>query len=206
MNGTGATPANWRTTVPDFFDAFLPAILICFMQAVAMFSYTVLFLSSERAASFVFQKLHFFYDYIPILYRYDIVHTSRGHLGDVRSLFAIDLFNAILQFVVLIVLGLILYRKTRGMRPNHLSLKLNVVFFSTLLFCGLTPLLTVFFGLEDVGLTSGVFSAMLTVPVFNGLLYFVIYARFWERYAEKWLGRQRVAPVDDAIRQTDSER
>ena len=171
-----------------------------------MVSYTILFLSSARATSFVFQNLHFFHDYVPILYRYDSVHTAKGHLGDVRSLFAIDLFNAILQCVVLIVLGLMLYRQIRGRRPDRLDLKKNLLFVALLLFMAV-PSLDVFFGLPDDTLFSGVFMAAATVPVFNALLYFIIYARFWESYYEDaWLGRRTAPPIENSIRQTDSER
>jgi hypothetical protein len=188
-----------RNNVVRFMDAMKLPVLLSVGQAVLMVVYTTVFLSNEAAANFIYRNLYFFENYIPILSRYSALYAERGLTNDFGVVFSIHLFNVLLQGVALTVLAIVLCRNIRGKRPDRFGLKKKVLWFVLLLFLAM-PSVGLVYGLDIVhpGLFSNAYVDCLTVPVFNLLIYFFLYARFWESYYA--LSMQRNFPIDELRR------
>ncbi len=117
---------------------------------------------------------------------------EHGRAGDFKPFFSIYVFYLLLQILVFGLLTVILYRNIRGVVGESLDWRKYFAFALLLTFFAL-PSLDLIFGLSDInnpgvagnGLLYGdYFSAVyvycITVPVFNLLIYCVIYARYLE--------------------------
>ena len=179
-----------RRDIGRFVGAMKFPILLSIGQAVSMAVNTVVFVSNEAVANFIYRNLNFFENYIPILFRYRVLYAERGSTNEFGTFFSIHLFSVFLQGVVLTLLAIFLFRLVRGRRPDCFGLKKNILWFLFLLILAL-PSVDLIYGIDiaQSGFFSSAYLDCLIVPVFNLLFYFIVYARFWESYYAQSISR-----------------
>jgi hypothetical protein len=149
-----------------------------------MFIGSMALFSSDQAAAYVFMSLHGVTDYIPILYRSSRALSENGHTDTFQTMFSVHLFQLALQLPIAPVFLVLLYQGIRGRTPDRLPISKNLLFL-VLFAIALLPTVLLIFGpydISDPSLFSNVFFSCLTVPCFNMLFYFLVYARFWESH------------------------
>lgn len=172
------------------------ALGIVLAEIALMFMGTALLLMSSSIPRWVFEKSNIVGNYIPALYRYS---SAFGHTSDFYRYFSIHLFYGALQVFFIGILAVLLLKSVKGKRPEPLGVRNELWFFAVLLMF-LSPSIELFWGPYDVAHPSWVeasdFILLFGLSGANFMLFFLVYARFWEGQFDRLLSRRKLRDLD----------